>query len=87
MKMMESMSVMSEKYILARMTDRPREFRCPFSGILLGKQVRGSIKIDTGAGGSLFPLRTLQFANSLRLSDEERNDFYGDLKRGFLIGD
>ena len=84
MKMMESMSVMSEKYILARMTDRPREFRCPFFGILLGKQVRGSIKIDTGAGGSLFPLRTLQFANSLRLSDEERNDFYGDLKRGFL---
>lgn len=80
------MSVMSEKYILARMSERPREFRCSFSGILLGRKVRGSIKIDTGAGGSLFPLRTLQFANSLRLSNEERKDFYGNLKRGFLDG-
>lgn len=78
------MSVMNEKFILAKMSERPREFRCSFSGMLLGKEIRGNMKIDTGAGGSLFPLRTLQFANSLRLSEEEKRDFYGDLKKGFL---
>lgn len=75
---------MSKKFILAKMSERPREFRCSFSGVLLGKEVRGSMKIDTGAGGSLFPLRTLQFANSLRLTNEEKVNFYGDLKRSFL---
>lgn len=69
------MNAMSDKYILAEMSEHPREFRCPFSGELFGTKVRGSIKIDTGAGTSLFPLRTLQFANSLRLSNEVKSNF------------
>lgn len=78
---------MSSKYLYSEL--KRGEFRVDFSGVIVGASIENSIKIDTGAMRSLFPLKTLNYIDYAdievdELTDEIRDSFYKLIKLQFL---
>lgn len=79
------------KFVLAKLSDRG-EFRTSVKCDLLGTSVEHTnLKIDTGARGTLLPLRTVNFHSNFDISAyKDVNAFYHDYKKrlhdkGFAI--